>query len=1483
MTANSHNPVRSSRAGLGGRRGTVLVFVLAILTLLFFIGFALLANTRSQRLRFSESHRAVDLDALMNGMIDQVRMRLRDDVWGRNDLLLDNDPERFVERNPAGTDDLNDWIDNPGGIVRDTNGDGVVEFFHATPESDEPFDAPGPWDRWLGATLPYRMTNSAQDPSNIPTGTIVWPRVSYLGADIYRLHQQALDNTDVLYASPKRPPASLANPNYNAYNVDTVIRVPADDAVYGMPIASILEVVPIWDANSAGYHYQAGWGFDRLPRSFSVAQGRALWDGDAALLARFPDLDGVLAGVQAFREANPTVQFPYFDADLDGFMNLHDADGDGVPDSPLSFELPYFDPQLGGMRNLYAAIRIVDHNSMLNVNTAHAFDARLPYGQTAEDEFFNGNGIPPLPDHELRGRRVNEIVLDPEADYGYLDNTDPFSYQGFSRPLVVGDLGAGLTSMLDFRSAAHSYLPDASDLYGFYGGIARCIAIGGTPYSPSGSPFGFFGLADEASLRYRFNLTPRALVNALDTITDPTAPEWDQYPNIERPQRGLPNTLHWSQEVDPMVGTGLAVGDYNPTPDFPVRWAGLDMRKYKSDAGIGIDLLFDDVDGYAAADVLGYRQLYNQGHEMFARRPLYTAVSFDTTRMPTFEEPIDGDANLDDEIDEKDNRPMNWGLGGPNSPPTLPPNMPPPGDWLFLAPSGNWVTLTVPPSTILRTEKIDLNQGMDENDDVAVAEWLGWLTWAIYWANPEIFMKGVADPTTANNQQPKFTEDGPGAGIGYGRRLRLRRALQLAANILDYRDSNIKPTLIVNEQDNVPSNYNNINTWPKDFLYMPVVGLEPQPFITEVLSWMQGTTSNNDDVYAIEIYNPYQVSFPADALRLYWTPDGWGQDGTLKSVSLDQANPGAPTIGPGYSVIVSDPDPPSIVVDTTFVDPVTGGQTQEFRFKGSPRPLMKTTQNHVYLTRVIPMIDWTNGSTITNGSPWLLDRMWIAGDWPNNDGTGVGGEWVYDPGPPDTWMTDPGNTTGKHALNSLQRDTHEWRFTTAFAERRTKMVNSLALAQNWINNNTTLGRPNENSSGLNSPDFESLTDQQAQRPTVEAVPWIFANVGLDQAVNLGNSPSNGDNIWAFDSAGDLSRVMAFGTDWEQDIKPQSGLADDRVYDIPNASNPIADPRKLQFREMQSATEWLHRTQYDVLDSGAQENQNRRMAVGRVNWFEPDQPFDGDDDLRGSGRLLWFLTCNTLEADEIDNDGDGIVDEPGEAAAMFYRNAGLLNLNTAPGVALRGAPFMQCPERTGTYGWDFAARIQAWRERREVQAVNGFDAAPAGPDDDKHIFRSVMDLRLLEIDNAEVSPAQSRRDITTLCRGDGVPSREHSQTDPIWSPDFDRALQLGEQNITNNSDRVDDDFRSRDMFLSRWANLLTVRSDVYTAYIALFDEHGRVVRRTQVTLDRSPTVANDPVVNDVNTNGNIEYTEFIEQAPLPAILLRRELDAGTEAR
>ena len=67
----------------------------------------------------------------------------------------------------------------------------------------------------------------------------------------------------------------------------------------------------------------------------------------------------------------------------------------------------------------------------------------------------------------------------------------------------------------------------------------------------------------------------------------------------------------------------------------------------------------------------------------------------------------------------------------------------------------------------------------------------------------------------------------------------------------------------------------------------------------------------------------------------------------------------------------------------------------------------------------------------------------------------------------------------------------------------------------------------------------------------------------------------------------------------------------------------------------------------------------------------------------------------------------------------------------------------------------------------------------------------------------------------------------------------------------------DDFRERQAILARVANLLTVRSDVYTIYIALVDRNDPddpdddvYVRRVQLTVDRTNCYRSPDVLPEI---------------------------------
>jgi len=69
--------------------------------------------------------------------------------------------------------------------------------------------------------------------------------------------------------------------------------------------------------------------------------------------------------------------------------------------------------------------------------------------------------------------------------------------------------------------------------------------------------------------------------------------------------------------------------------------------------------------------------------------------------------------------------------------------------------------------------------------------------------------------------------------------------------------------------------------------------------------------------------------------------------------------------------------------------------------------------------------------------------------------------------------------------------------------------------------------------------------------------------------------------------------------------------------------------------------------------------------------------------------------------------------------------------------------------------------------------------------------------------------------------------------------------------------------SRNPYLARWTNLYSTRSDVFTAYIALIDEDGNYVQRSQVTLDRSVCF------------GENRPADGVRRPILPAVLIRTD--------
>jgi hypothetical protein len=429
-----------------GRRGTILIFALGVMTLLSLIGIGLLANVRGQQRRVELARQAAVRPSLMDQAIEIVRQRLHADLWD-------------------GVEYLSDDSNTPPADARERN---------------EPFDAPGPFDRWLASTLPY-VADVPTFNSSLPLErALVWPRVSYLGSDVVNNSAVIPGMVDFQWLYQSRALTPLTPFFTPAYGEDQ-----GSFNSY-FPAASIRGVPVVMTPPDYGTTLGFAPPTLRIPgatTNVTIADARREWESSGLASA---------------------ARFPYFDTNMDGVLDLYDADGDGVPDSPISFVLPYPKRRPSDPNEVYAVIRIIDNASMVNVNTAMALDT-------------DGNGIynPPADffsevnsNLQLRGRRVCEVTMD--APLREID--------GNYEPVRVADQAVGanppnLVNLLAYRFNGRPYLPTVVDGPSYYTDVVRRLLIGGMGVL---APYRIFDIVDEVALRHRFSRLPTGPPTSLE-------------------------------------------------------------------------------------------------------------------------------------------------------------------------------------------------------------------------------------------------------------------------------------------------------------------------------------------------------------------------------------------------------------------------------------------------------------------------------------------------------------------------------------------------------------------------------------------------------------------------------------------------------------------------------------------------------------------------------------------------------------------------------------------------------------------------------------------------------------------------------------------------------------------------------------------------------------------------------------------------------
>jgi len=240
-----------------------------------------------------------------------------------------------------------------------------------------------------------------------------------------------------------------------------------------------------------------------------------------------------------------------------------------------------------------------------------------------------------------------------------------------------------------------------------------------------------------------------------------------------------------------------------------------------------------------------------------------------------------------------------------------------------------------------------------------------------------------------------------------------------------------------------------------------------------------------------------------------------------------------------------------------------------------------------------------------------------------------------------------------------------------------------------------------------------------------------------------------------------------------------------------------------------------------------------MVFRKSAYFEIGQ-LDTEADVRinladpNYHNLFQYLTVFDPTSDGIDNDGDGAVDElrSPPAAGDELKVPGRININTAPWYVIAQLPWMTDK---------IAQAIVAYRDKLDMDP-NGPDYYRGGDSYSRKNatgidgiredlgFASIGELNFVICD---VNDEYSMR-YYTLGTEDG--------DDLDGFPDLTPGGSLG--------DGIEDDFEERDVIFARISNLVTVRSDVFTAYILVRIGADGPQKRVMAILDRSNVYTDD---------------------------------------
>ncbi len=304
--------------------------------------------------------------------------------------------------------------------------------------------------------------------------------------------------------------------------------------------------------------------------------------------------------------------------------------------------------------------------------------------------------------------------------------------------------------------------------------------------------------------------------------------------------------------------------------------------------------------------------------------------------------------------------------------------------------------------------------------------------------------------------------------------------------------------------------------------------------------------------------------------------------------------------------------------------------------------------------------------------------------------------------------------------------------------------------------------------------------------------------------------------------GDIARIWTIGpTDYLEDPPDVDNFNDLRLFDPnlldygpidPNNPNDVNDPDNTRFAGFinykRTVGEKLRFASIAKRDFGVYKDED----FIRLNLADPLYV-----------DLFNYITVFDPRVDGIDNDGDGI-GRGNQIDENELKVPGRINVNTAPYFVIAQLPWMTD---------DIAQEIVYYRDMQDIytdryNTLQNELSSQLGYEVWRNYMRNDRDVRGF-ISIGELNLVADRR---------GSMWKYALEPGPLGSkfPDLTKAY-------NGLDDGADNDFEERDLIFARISNLVTVRSDVFTAYILVRLGREGPQKRITAILDRSDVYSN----------------------------------------